>query len=34
MENCIFCKIVKGEAACHSIWEDEALAKHIREAGD
>ena len=24
--NCIFCKIVKGEAPCHKIWEDE---KHI-----
>jgi diadenosine tetraphosphate (Ap4A) HIT family hydrolase len=22
MENCIFCKIVKGEAPCHKIWED------------
>lgn len=22
MENCIFCKIVKGEASCHKIWED------------
>jgi len=21
--NCIFCKIVKGEAPCHKIWEDE-----------
>lgn len=26
MENCIFCKIVKGEAPCHKIWEDE---KHL-----
>ncbi len=24
--NCIFCKIVKGEALCHKIWEDE---KHL-----
>ena len=24
MENCIFCKIVKGEAPCHKIWEDES----------
>ncbi len=24
--DCIFCKIVKGEAPCHKIWEDE---KHI-----
>jgi diadenosine tetraphosphate (Ap4A) HIT family hydrolase len=23
MENCIFCKIVNGEAPCHKIWEDE-----------
>lgn len=23
MENCIFCKIVKGEAPCNKIWEDE-----------
>jgi diadenosine tetraphosphate (Ap4A) HIT family hydrolase len=22
MEHCIFCKIVKGEAPCHKIWED------------
>lgn len=22
MENCIFCKIVKGEAPCYKIWED------------
>ncbi len=22
MEDCIFCKIVKGEAACHKVWED------------
>lgn len=21
--NCIFCKIVKGESPCHKIWEDE-----------
>lgn len=26
MNNCIFCKIVKGEAPCHKIWEDE---KHL-----
>ena len=26
MENCIFCKIVKGEAPCHRIWEDD---KHL-----
>jgi len=26
MEACIFCKIAKGEAPCHSIWEDE---KHL-----
>lgn len=26
MENCIFCRIVKGEALCHKIWEDE---KHM-----
>ena len=26
MENCIFCKIVKGEAPSHKIWEDE---KHL-----
>lgn len=25
-ENCIFCKIVNGEAPCHKIWEDE---KHL-----
>jgi|SRR3989344_963442 len=24
--DCIFCKIVKGEAPCHKIWEDE---KHL-----
>ena len=24
--NCIFCKIVKGEIPCHKIWEDE---KHL-----
>jgi histidine triad (HIT) family protein len=23
MENCIFCKIVKGELPSHKIWEDE-----------
>jgi diadenosine tetraphosphate (Ap4A) HIT family hydrolase len=23
MEACIFCQIVKGEAPCHKIWEDE-----------
>ena len=22
MSDCIFCKIVKGEAPCHKIWED------------
>jgi histidine triad (HIT) family protein len=26
MEECIFCQIVKGEAPCHNIWEDE---KHL-----
>lgn len=26
MTDCIFCKIVKGEALCHKIWEDE---KHL-----
>lgn len=26
MTDCIFCKIVKGEAPCHKIWEDE---KHL-----
>jgi histidine triad (HIT) family protein len=26
MEECIFCQIVKGEAPCHTIWEDE---KHL-----
>jgi diadenosine tetraphosphate (Ap4A) HIT family hydrolase len=26
MTPCIFCKIVKGEAPCHKIWEDD---KHI-----
>ena len=26
MNNCIFCKIVKGEAPSHKIWEDE---KHL-----
>jgi histidine triad (HIT) family protein len=26
MEACIFCNIVKGEAPCHKIWEDE---KHL-----
>lgn len=26
MENCIFCKIVKGEIPCVKIWEDE---KHL-----
>lgn len=26
MDDCIFCKIVKGEAPCHKIWEDE---KHL-----
>ena len=23
MQDCIFCKIVKGEMPCHKIWEDE-----------
>jgi diadenosine tetraphosphate (Ap4A) HIT family hydrolase len=23
MDDCIFCKIVKGEIPCHKIWEDE-----------
>ena len=26
MKDCIFCKIVKGEAPCHKIWEDR---KHL-----
>lgn len=26
MSDCIFCKIVKGEAPCHKIWEDD---KHM-----
>ena len=26
METCIFCKIARGEAPCHKIWEDE---KHL-----
>src|SRR3989338_3598236 len=26
MSDCLFCKIVKGEAPCHKIWEDE---KHL-----
>ena len=26
MQECIFCKIVQGEAPCHKIWEDE---KHV-----
>jgi diadenosine tetraphosphate (Ap4A) HIT family hydrolase len=26
MQDCIFCKIVSGEAPCHKIWEDE---KHL-----
>lgn len=26
MEDCIFCKIVKGEVPCHKVWEDE---KHL-----
>ena len=26
MDDCIFCKIVKGEVPCHKIWEDN---KHI-----
>lgn len=26
MYNCIFCKIVAGEAPCHKVWEDE---KHL-----
>ena len=26
MNDCIFCKIVKGEAPCHKIWEDD---KHM-----
>jgi diadenosine tetraphosphate (Ap4A) HIT family hydrolase len=26
MTNCIFCKIARGEAPCHKIWEDE---KHL-----
>lgn len=26
MEDCIFCKIAKGEMPCHKIWEDE---KHL-----
>lgn len=26
MDDCIFCKIIKGESPCHKIWEDE---KHI-----
>ncbi len=25
-ENCVFCKIVRGEIPCHKIWEDE---KHL-----
>ncbi|MFA5828835.1 MAG: HIT family protein [Candidatus Shapirobacteria bacterium] len=26
MDDCIFCKIVKGESPCHKIWEDD---KHL-----
>ena len=26
MSDCVFCKIVKGEAPCHTIWEDD---KHL-----
>ncbi len=26
MENCTFCKIVRGELPCHKVWEDE---KHM-----
>ena len=26
MEDCVFCKIVKGEVPCHKIWEDD---KHL-----
>lgn len=26
MEDCIFCKIIKGEIPCHKIWEDD---KHL-----
>ena len=26
MDECIFCKIIKGEMPCHKIWEDE---KHL-----
>lgn len=26
MDDCIFCKIIKGEAPCHKIWEDD---KHL-----
>lgn len=26
MDECIFCRIVRGEAPCHTIWEDE---KHL-----
>jgi len=30
MDDCIFCKIVKGEVPCHKIWEDE---KHLAFLG-
>lgn len=26
MDDCIFCKIVRGEAPCHKVWEDD---KHL-----
>jgi diadenosine tetraphosphate (Ap4A) HIT family hydrolase len=30
MEDCIFCRIVRGEEPCHKIWEDE---KHLAFLG-
>ncbi|MBD3155343.1 MAG: HIT domain-containing protein [Candidatus Aenigmarchaeota archaeon] len=30
MEDCVFCKIVRGEEPCHKIWEDE---KHLAFLG-
>lgn len=34
MENCIFCKIIKGEIPCHKIYEDEKTLAFLDVAND
>ncbi len=34
MENCIFCKIIKGEIPCHKIYEDESTLAFLDISND